>query len=95
MIITNELLVKSARKLVYASLNVDIKQINTLMISNNVSMIPIIPGGKSNLAKPFAQAQKSFVLENEKVPVWKDKNTARVLTSLRGGGIALRPPVNT
>ena len=32
------------------------------------------------LAKPFAQAQKSFVLENVKVPVWKDKNTAGVLT---------------
>jgi len=32
------------------------------------------------LAKPFAQAQKSFVLENEEVPVWKDKNTAGVLT---------------
>ena len=28
------------------------------------------------LAKPFTQAQKSFVLENEKVPLWKDKNTA-------------------
>ena len=27
------------------------------------------------LAKPFAQAQKSFELENEKVSVWKDKNT--------------------
>ena len=26
------------------------------------------------LAKPFTQAQKSFVLENEEVPVWKDKN---------------------
>ena len=32
------------------------------------------------LAKPFAQAQKSFVLENVKVRVWKDKNTAGVLT---------------
>jgi len=32
------------------------------------------------LAKPFAQAQKSFVLENEKVPVWKDKDTAGVMT---------------
>ena len=32
------------------------------------------------LAKPFAHAQKSFVLENEEVPVWKDKNTAGVLT---------------
>ena len=32
------------------------------------------------LAKPFAQAQKSFVLENEKVPFWKDKYTAGVLT---------------
>ncbi len=32
------------------------------------------------LAKPFAQAQKSFVLENEKVPVWKDKKTAGVMT---------------
>ena len=32
------------------------------------------------LAKPFAQAQKSFVLENVKVPVWKDKNTAGVMT---------------
>ena len=31
------------------------------------------------LAKPFAQAQKSFVLENEKVPVWDDKNTAGTL----------------
>ena len=31
------------------------------------------------LAKPFFQAQKSFVLENEEVPVWKDKNTAGVL----------------
>ncbi|MCS5610199.1 MAG: hypothetical protein NZ961_07270, partial [Candidatus Poribacteria bacterium] len=31
------------------------------------------------LAKPFAQ-QKSFVLENVKVPVWKDKDTAGVLT---------------
>ncbi len=31
------------------------------------------------LAKPFAQAQKSFVLENEEVPVWKDKNTAGTL----------------
>ena len=30
------------------------------------------------LAKPFAQ-QKSFVLENVKVPVWKDKNTAGTL----------------
>ena len=47
MIITNALLVKYARKLVYAPLSVDIKQINTLMISNNVSMIP---GGKRNLA---------------------------------------------
>ena len=50
MIITNALLVKYARKLVYVSLSVDIKQINTLMIPNNVSMIPIIPGGKRNLA---------------------------------------------
>ena len=32
------------------------------------------------LAKPFAQAQKSFVLLNEKVPVWKDKDTAGVMT---------------
>ena len=31
------------------------------------------------LAKPFAHAQKSFVLENENVPVWKDKNTAGTL----------------
>ena len=31
------------------------------------------------LAKPFWQ-QKSFVLENVKVPVWKDKNTAGVMT---------------
>ena len=36
------------------------------------------------LAKPFAQAQKSFVLENlgvyPRVPVWKDRNTAGVMT---------------
>jgi hypothetical protein len=31
------------------------------------------------LAKPFAQAQKSYVLESEKVPFWKDKNTAGTL----------------
>jgi hypothetical protein len=31
------------------------------------------------LAKPFTQAQKSFVLESEKVPLWKGKNTAGTL----------------
>ena len=31
------------------------------------------------LAKPFAQAQKTFVLDDRDVPVWKDKNTAGTL----------------
>ena len=31
------------------------------------------------LAKPFAQAQKSFVLENVEVPIWKDKNIGGLL----------------
>ena len=65
MIITNALLVKYARKLVYASLSVDIKQINTLMISNNVSMIPIIPGGKSNLALIRRKRIWKYMIENQ------------------------------
>ena len=65
MIITNALLVKYARKLVYASLSVDIKQINTLMISNNVSMIPIIPGGKRNLALIRRKSIWKYMIENQ------------------------------
>ena len=30
--------------------------------------------------KPFEKAQKTFVLDDQAVPVWKDKNTAGVLT---------------
>jgi len=40
MIITNELLVKSARKLVSASFEDDMKRIISLMLLHNVSMIP-------------------------------------------------------
>ena len=40
MIITNELLVKSARKPVFASFEDDMKRIITLMLLHNVSMIP-------------------------------------------------------
>ena len=65
MIITNALLVKYARKLVYASLSVDIKKINTLMISNNVSMIPIIPGGKRNLALIRRKSIWKYMIENQ------------------------------
>ena len=65
MIITNALLVKYARKLVYASLSVDIKQINTLMISNNVSMIPIIPGGKQNKALIRRKRIWKYMIENQ------------------------------
>ena len=65
MIITNALLVKYARKLVYAPLGVDIKQINTLMISNNVSMIPIIPGGKNNLALIRRKSIWKYMIENQ------------------------------
>jgi hypothetical protein len=32
------------------------------------------------LSKPFEKAQKTFVLDDLDVPVWKDKNTAGVLT---------------
>ena len=32
------------------------------------------------LAKPFFQVQKTFVLDSKEVPVWKDKNTAGILT---------------
>jgi len=63
--ITNELLVKYARKLVYAPLGVDIKQINTLMISNNVSMIPIIPGGKQNKALIRRKRIWKYMIENQ------------------------------
>ena len=40
MIITNELLVKSARKPVSASFEDDMKRIISLMLLHNVSMIP-------------------------------------------------------
>ena len=32
------------------------------------------------LGRPFEKEQKTFVLDDEAVPVWKDKNTAGVLT---------------
>ena len=65
MIITNELLVKSARKLVSAVFEDDMKRIISLMLLHNVSMIPIIPGGKSNLALIRRKKIWKFMIENQ------------------------------
>ena len=71
--ITNELLVKSARKLVYASFEDDMKQIISLMLSHNVSMIPIIPGGKRNLALIRRKnIWKNMVENQQKLPELDD-----------------------
>ena len=65
MIITNELLVKSARKPVSASFEDDMKRIISLMLSLNVSMIPIIPGGKENLAVIRRKKIWKYMIENQ------------------------------
>ena len=65
MIITNELLVKSARKLVYAVFEDDMKRIISLMLSRNVSMIPIIPGGKQNKALIRRKRIWKYMIENQ------------------------------
>jgi hypothetical protein len=71
--ITNELLVKSARKLVSASFEDDMKQIISLMLSHNVSMIPIIPGGKRNLALIRRKNIWKYMVENQqKLPELDD-----------------------
>ena len=65
MIITNELLVKSARNLVSAVFEDDMKRIISLMLSHNVSMIPIIPGGKENLAVIRRKKIWKYMIENQ------------------------------
>ena len=65
MIITNELLVKSARKPVSASFEDDMKRIISLMLLHNVSMIPIIPGGKENLAVIRRKKIWKYMIENQ------------------------------
>ena len=65
MIITNELLVKSARNLVFAEFKDDMKRIISLMLSNNVSMIPIIPGGKENKALIRRKNIWKYMIENQ------------------------------
>ena len=69
MIITNELLVKSARNLVSAVFEDDMKRIISLMLSHNVSMIPIVPGGKENLALIRRKKIWKYMIENQqKIP---------------------------
>ena len=65
MIITNELLVKSARNLVSAVFEDDMKRIISLMLSRNVSMIPIIPGGKQNKALIRRKRIWKYMIENQ------------------------------
>ena len=65
MFITNEILYKYAPDVVYASFEDDMKLIITLMISNNVSMIPIIPGGKKNLALIRRKTIWKYMVENQ------------------------------
>ncbi len=65
MIITNELFVKTSRNLVSAVFEDDMKRIISLMLSHNVSMIPIVPGGKENLALIRRKKIWKYMIENQ------------------------------
>jgi hypothetical protein len=65
MIITNELLVKSARNLVSATFQDDMKRMISVMLSHNVSMIPIVRGGKENLALIRRKRIWKYMIENQ------------------------------
>ena len=69
MFITNEILVKSARNIVSAAFEDNMKRIISLMLLHNVSMIPIIPGGKQNLALIRRKKIWKYMIENkQKLP---------------------------
>ena len=85
MIITNALLVKSARNLVSAVFEDDMKRIISLMLSHNVSMIPIIPGGKQNKALIRRKRIWKYMIENQQKLPELDKMKEKPLPDVKVG----------